>query len=137
MDETIITDKLGTALSEITDTLKNAVTEYGPDAVDLALMAFRVEAFQQLAWGVLLLIPALVYAISFKTVWAQTAKLTHWENADRGAARLVYSIAGGIISVFTSLPGLNYLMDISAWAAAIGYPELHIAMKSLEAAGLM
>lgn len=136
MDETILTDQLGTALSEITDTLKSAVTEYGPDAVDLALMAFRVEAIQQLVGGLFLMLPVIICVANIKTVWNKTSG-GGWSSEDRGFMRGGYLVLGSIISMFTALPGLNYLTDISAWAAAIGYPELRIAMKSLEAAGLM
>jgi hypothetical protein len=46
-----VSDKMDVAMVEIAEALKGAVDQYGEDAVDLALMAFRIEAAHHLLLG--------------------------------------------------------------------------------------
>ena len=132
-----VSDKMDVAMVEIAEALKGAVDQYGADAVDLALMAFRVEAAHSLMLGVMQLIAAFVVWKLLRWLWAATQD--EWERDIEGAGivRLMGAIFGGGIGLLFLVAGILRFTSISAWAAVFGYPELRIAIKALEAAGLM
>ena len=128
-----VSDQMDTAMVEIAEALKGAVDRYGADAVDLALMAFRIEAAHHLLRGVLQLV--VVFIMWKLGRWMWTATQEGWDAGEDGPAmaRAVVVIVGGLMFV----AGALRLLSISAWVAVFGYPELRIAIKALEAAGLM
>lgn len=132
-----VSDQMDTAMVEIAEALKGAVDQYGADAVDLALMAFRVEAAHSLMLGVMQLIAVLVIWKLLRWLWDVTQE--GWERADEGAGimRAGGGFFGGGLGLILLAAGILRVTSLSAWAAVFGYPELRIAIKALEAAGLM
>lgn len=132
-----VSDQMDTAMVEIAEALKGAVDRYGADAVDLALMAFRIEAAHHLLLGVLQLIVVFILWKLGRLSWAATQE--GWDANEDGSAmaRAVIVIVGGIVCGLMFAAGVLRLTSISAWVAVFGYPELRIAIKALEAAGLM
>ena len=126
-----VSDKMDVAMVEIAEALKGAVDQYGADAVDLALLAFRVML------GVMQLVAALVVWKLLRWLWAFTQE--GWDEADDGAqmARAFGTVAGVMFGGLMLAAGILRVTSISAWVAVFGYPELRIAIKALEAAGLM
>ncbi len=132
-----VSDKMDTAMVEIAEALKGAVDRYGADAVDLALMAFRIEAAHHLLLGVLQLVVVFIVWRLGRCMWAATQE--GWDAGEDGStmARAVIVTVGGIVGGLMFAAGALRLLSISAWVAVFGYPELRIAIKALEAAGLM
>jgi hypothetical protein len=132
-----VSDKMDGAVAEIASALKQAVSEYGPDAVDLALVAFRVEAASHLLGGLIAAVVAVVIWKVMVKVWAMTQK--GWDEGLEGPAmiRCFGTGLGSVVLVFSVIAAVARLSSISAWIAVFGYPELRIAIKALEAAGLM
>ena len=132
-----VSDQMDTAMVEIAEALKGAVDRYGADAVDLALMAFRIEAAHHLLLGVLQLI--VVFLMWKLGRWMWSATQDGWDANEDGSemVRAVFVIVGGIVGGLMFVDGTLRLLSISAWVAVFGYPELRIAIKALEAAGLM
>jgi hypothetical protein len=132
-----VSDQMDTAMVEIAEALKGAVDQYGADAVDLALMAFRVEAAHSLMLGVMQLIAVLVIWKLLRWLWDVTQE--GWERHDEGAGimRALGGFFGGGLGLLLLAAGILRVTSLSAWAAVFGYPELRIAIKALEAAGLM
>lgn len=132
-----VSDKMDVAMVEIAEALKGAVDQYGADAVDLALLAFRVEAAHHLMLGVMQLVAALIVWKLMRWLWVATQE--GWDKRYEGheMARAVGSIAGAIFGGLMLAAGVLRVTSISAWVAVFGYPELRIAIKALEAAGLM
>lgn len=132
-----VSDQMDTAMVEIAEALKGAVDRYGADAVELALMAFRIEAAHHLLLGVLQLV--VVFLMWKLGRWMWTATQEGWDAGEDGSgiARAAIVIVGGIVGGLMFAAGALRLLSISAWVAVFGYPELRIAIKALEAAGLM
>jgi len=132
-----VSDKMDVAMIEIAEALKGAVDQYGADAVDLALLAFRVEAAHHLMLGVMQLVAALIVWKLWRLLWAATQD--GWDAADDGSkiARALGTVAGMMFGGLMLAGGVLRVTSISAWVAVFGYPELRIAIKALQAAGLM
>ena len=138
------TDQTITAIvAEVASALKDAAAEYGPQAADLALMTYRVDAISSL-----LFIPAsaaIVYGSwrawgCLKAVSAGWVRTNHgWEEDSdgRGIARTLGAVALVGVSFLVSCVAVSRAMDIPLWMAALGNPELLIATRALQAAGLM
>ncbi|MEY4863787.1 MAG: hypothetical protein RLZ51_1882 [Pseudomonadota bacterium] len=129
------------AVKQVGAALAEAAKEYGPDAVDLALMAYRVDAAQQLVLGTLMAALVLAVVKAYLLFWAWSGKQIEVVGPvnDEGyfVGRLAFGLAGAGAVVLLSASAIYRLLDLSAWAASFGYPELRIAMKALQAAGLM
>lgn len=135
---TVATDSAGQIVAEVAAALKDAVKEYGPDAVDLALMAYRVDAIQTIANGMILTavgaafaVVALFFGRKFKAEMEKDGYETY---------EVFYGFAGGgalLGSVPFFVEGPSRLVVVYNWIAAFGYPELMIATKALQAAGLL
>ena len=117
--------------------LKEAAMKYGPDAVDLAMVVYQIEAIQQIVSGLFLLLLVHLTVKALRYLLAITA--AGWENDNDGsvAGRVFGLIVGTIIGIACSLFAAERLLSVSNWAAAFGYPELMMAKRALEAAGLM
>jgi len=122
------------AMKQVGAALAEAAREYGPGAVDLALMAYRVDAAQQLLYGAVCLAITLGVALSYRKLWRASES---WNEFDRDPLRLGAGVCAVVVGAFFFSGAFALLIDASAWIAAFGYPELRIAMKALEAAGLM
>lgn len=117
--------------------LKEAATKYGPDAVDLTMVVYQIEAIQQIVSGLFLLLLAHLTVKALRYLLAITAE--GWANDNDGAvAGRVFGLAvGTIIGIAFSIFAAEKLLSVANWAAAFGYPELMMAKRALQAAGLM
>lgn len=141
MSEPIVDQaSIAEVVKQVSDAMSGAMKQYGPDAVDLAVMAYRVDAVQQIVEGVVLAIIAVLIVKAFLWVWAVTGKGIEENPRDTEGyyvARVGAGIVGATAGGLTGAQALANLMDVAAWTAVAGYPELRIAMKALSAAGLM
>lgn len=146
MDNDAVKATLGEALAEVTTALKGAVKEYGPDAVELALFAYRVDAVQYLLLGLVgvavIVVALLGYAKWWRTVgkWAAPVEQggdRHFDTSDAMFARGFGSIPLLIVSTPAFFEGALRLVSAPHWVAAFGHPELLIATNALKAAGLL
>lgn len=113
--------------------LKEAVKQYGPDAVDLALKVYQVGAIKDLFVG-------LFFVVIFVVVMYQWPKIIRFEKEKAGEACGVATLGMVVVSSFLAFivmkACLDFLFNPFLWMAAFGRPEVLIAKKALEAAGL-
>jgi hypothetical protein len=141
--EKLATDTITQVVAEVASALRDAAVEYGPEAADLALAAYRIAAIQQLMFVPLAAI--LIYLVvhgrhafwKASAGWVETMSSGHIDTGMRTTARTVYAIAGSVFSAVLIGTAISRAMDVAAWAAAFGYPELMIATRALQAAGLL
>ena len=126
-------------VKQVADAMASAVKDYGPEAVDLALMAYRVDAAQQLLHGVgfAAVVGALIAAYLKIGEWSGTQMDGSFDDQGIIIGRILSGVVGGIAGTLAAANAARNLLDVSAWLAAFGYPELRIAVKALEAAGLL
>ena len=130
-------------VADVASALKDAAAEYGPQAADLALMAYRVDAISSLlfipasaaivygswrAWG---------YLKAVSAGWVTTYGSMYDDTSGRDIARILGATLLGAVSFIVSCVAVTRAMDIPLWMAALGNPELLIATRALQAAGLM
>ncbi len=124
----------------VADAIDKAVATYGPQAVDLAMMVYRVEAIQQLVnAGVYVSISVLIawiWLVPFRKM-----VIKDLEGVDGEKPFWPIMTASGILAAFISLPmfskHIQDLIYIPYWIAAFGSPELFMATKALSAAGAL
>jgi hypothetical protein len=126
-------------VKQVAAAMSDAVKQYGPDAVDLAMLAYRVEAAQQLLHGVVFVAVAAGLVAAFLKFWAWSGSKMDGSYNDEGLyiGRAVSAVVGGGVTAMSAASAAVRLFDVSAWLAALGHPELRVAMKALEAAGLL
>ncbi len=135
--------KISEIVAEVALALKDAAAEYGPQAAELALMAYRVDAVKSLAF--VPIAAASVYGIwrGWRWLWQASetwvSKVgTHYEDTTgRDLARAFGTLAGAATALVLSIAGMARLFDLPLWFAAFGKPELLIATRALQAAGLL
>jgi hypothetical protein len=128
--ETTITQ----VVAEVAQALKNAAVEYGPEAADLALLAFRVDAIKTLTEIPVILGICVALWKGWRWFWVKSEE---WDDGDRFLTRCIAFIAGAVAFVSFGVEAIDRIIDIPVWVAAFGSPELLIATRALEAAGLM
>lgn len=148
---------LDNVIADVSKQLSDAVTHYGPDAVNLVLMSYRIDAIGQLSkGGICVAAMAALHIIVMKFVFNPLSKIRkaafqydmnnvipegdyHKIMSYEDAATFTFMAvtAYSVLQFFLLLGSYFFLADISAWIAAFGYPELRIAMKALYAASLM
>ena len=139
MEETIIEagkEQLSNALEVVSNSFTEAVTQYGPQAVDLALVVYRVDAAQALltAAGIFICLTFVQVFLWKKGVpWAESIRC----GEDRSAAKI--SVFGGLILLFitSAVLFIEELCYLPYWMALFGYPEVYMATKALVAAGVL
>lgn len=120
-------------VSKVAQAMADATKDYGPQAVDLAMMAYRVMAIQSVLMWLVMFLSWLSIPFILKKVWKVTED---WNSLEKNEARAYPFIGGGILGLFLSI-ALLVKFSVVDWIAAFGYPELLIATKALIAAGLM
>jgi hypothetical protein len=137
-----VASQLNGALADITTAMKGAISTYGPDAVHVVMLSFRVEAGQQLLGGIFL-IGLLICLIAFgKKSWIYFSKMekeSETSSDEEGAQfmKLASSVFTSILGIVCLVSAYQAISDLSAWMAVFGWHELRIATKALHAAGLM
>jgi hypothetical protein len=130
----IATETVTQVVAEVASALKNAAIEYGPDAADLALLAFRMDALKTLVeagvWALILLAGLRAWA----WFWG---KSRDWESDAKYPSRIILGIVGGFAGFVIAIYSIGSFINIPLWIAAFGSPELLIATRALQAAGLM
>lgn len=130
----IASETITQVVAEVAVALKDAAVEYGPEAADLALLAFRVDAIKTLAEGGVWLLILIAAWRGWLWFWAKSEE---WDDDAKYPARMILGILGGTAGFLAFLYTAGVLIDIPVWVAAFGSPELLIATRALEAAGLM
>ena len=135
-------------MSNVASALADAVEEYGPQAVELGLAVYRIDAAQSLLNGFLMTLIAISAIIAACRLW----KLFSWRHQNdsygghhkkgdltegAGTFRAFTLAIAGILCGIFGIPGLSSLSYIPAWMAVFGYPEVYMATKALVGAGLM
>jgi hypothetical protein len=123
---------LDETVSRVIDGLASAAQDYGPAAVDLGLLAVRIDAGQQLIYGAFWVAVAVGLGLGHRKLWRVSAG---WDDESREMSRWTWSLILAIPGVISILSATNRLMDISAWLAVFGYPEVRLAMQALAAVG--
>lgn len=121
-------------LKTVSHSISDAVKTYGPDAVDLALVAYQVSAIQTLIVGFAFVVALIVTAIAYKKLWYAVADLN---EEDRGIILLTSGFFVIFLSGWFVIAAFLNLTSVPIWLAAFGYPEVLIATKALIAAGLL
>ena len=129
-------------VAEVAAAMKDAAAEYGPQAADLALWAYQVNAIQRLLTGVLLLAVLLGIYLAWRWLWNASAawvKEHSWgeDTETRDMSRFLGTGLALIAGSLVAAGALTRLFDVAVWLAALGRPELLIATRALQAAGLM
>ena len=132
MEETISTFEEVFVQSAIA--LQEAVATHGPDAVELGLMVYRLNGIRTVAAG-LFAATIIVAAILAYVKIAARVEAGLAQHAE-GSAWIVGAMITAIVCFFAMFKAPN-ILDLYAWAAALGHPEVLIAAKALMAAGLL
>ena len=139
-EEIIPSASISEVIKQVSEAMSGAVKQYGPDAVDLAMMAYRIEAAQQIVLGIVCAISAALVTRAYLRFWAWSKDGMEQDPAnDEGfwVGRVVLGIGCVVIGGFTAINAIQSLIDFSAWIAIFGYPELRVAMKALSVAGML
>lgn len=132
--EALVDKSLSSVLATVTQSLVDATKQYGPDAVELGLFVHRMEA----VWQLLIAVVVSITLIIFWKMWVKWAKTCKdWGDTDQGFPR---GVAGVLLATATVPLVVHMSFDLLNpfyWVAAFGYPEVLVAYKALEAAGLM
>lgn len=135
MDQETIQQGASEIIKVVANALESAVTTYGPQAVDLALAVYRVDAAQHLLHGfvaIAIFVGAQFFFI--KKLWPLTERQRRSDSKE--AFWFPYIFGTGLTGV-GALHGLYNLVQLEYWLAVFGYPEVYMAMKALSAGGLM
>jgi hypothetical protein len=128
------TETLTELTARVANAMEAAMIEYGPDAVNLALLAYQVEAIRYLGFGFIGLALALGVAAGYAKLWKISAAFE--SEADRDGSRFACGTIVFFIMLFP-LSMIENLLSPAHWIAAFGSPELLIATKALQAAGAL
>jgi hypothetical protein len=146
MENEVVKATLGEALAEVTTALKGAVKEYGPDAVELALFAYRVDAVQFLLLGLIGVVAIVAALMGYAKWWRTVGKWAgpvdhggdrHFDSEDAMWSRVFGCIPLLIVTIPAFFEGVLRFISAPHWVAAFGHPELLIATNALKAAGLL
>jgi len=144
--DTIIQNTFGQVMTNAAQAMSDAVKQYGPDAVELGLVVYRISALQEIVIGFLLLIGAIVFGLAAKSLvkkgkaYSKEVVSSCRYNGDKHGDPFVFytpagfTLFGGGVLLWW---GLSFLSNMYNWAALLGYPEVLITYKALVAAGLM
>jgi hypothetical protein len=114
---------------EYLDAAQGAITQYGPDAVALALTVARISAGTQIFVGALLLLGAWILAFPVRrAVWA--ANPGGGYDGDWPTPRIVYALIAGVAVVVGGIGGVAAALDPFAWVGVFR-PEVWIAYKAM------
>lgn len=128
------TETLTDMVGRVASAMENAVIEYGPDAVDLAMLAYQFEAIRHLGAGGLALLITLGIALAYRKIWKAAEKCKYQGNTE--GTRVIATLVAVILSL-SSIGVSTQLLSPVHWIAAIGSPEILIATKALKSAGLL
>jgi len=132
--EALVDKSLSSVLATVTQSLVDATKEYGPDAVELGLFVYRMEATQKLILASVISVVLIIF-LKIWIKWAKSCK--DWSDPNQGFPR---GFAGVVLTLITVPLVVEVILDLFNpfyWVAAFGYPEVLVAYKALEAAGLM
>lgn len=119
----------------VAEAMEAAAVEYGEASIDLALLAYQVDAVKSLIIGLIFAIPILFCVRAFKWLWAFSDGFE--DITDRQMLRTFFSVAYVLVSIIALVGVVDHLLNPVMWLAAFGKPELMIATKALQASGLL
>lgn len=126
------------AVTKVVTALESAIAEHGEAAVDLALVAYRIDAAQDVIGATLVV--GIGVALAMKAVgWARAgiAQLASGDDEFIGAMRVGASGVAAPFGVVVALHSLSDAIAFAKWAAIFGHPEILIATNALKAAELL
>lgn len=120
--------------------VKTAVEIHGETAVNTALLVYRLESIQYVVSSVVIFsISLFIFVWCFRVMREVICKLIEHPSTkeEEIVPRMLLSSIFGFISL--SILGVTFinLMNVFHWASALGWPEIMVAKRALEAAGLM
>jgi hypothetical protein len=121
------TETLTDLVSRVAVALEAAVVEHGPEAVDLVLTVYQIDAVKSLILGALLLLPFIWFRSCYRFVRS-------WEVETDG---MTWVVGFGLFIFLTPAAFGSAVFSPAHWIAAFGNPELLIATRALEAAGAL
>lgn len=119
------------AVEKLVTALERIATEHGSEAVDLVLVAYRIDAIQYLVLcvlGMLLIIPAIPL---WRMFYREVIKDDEREYVS------IPCLIGAAITSGSGVVGFLSALSPVTWLAAFGYPEIMIATNVLKSAGLL
>lgn len=125
--------------ARVAEAMEAAAVEHGEAAIDLALLSYQVSAIKELFVGIILFLPVLLCVKAIKKFWAFSDRYEPKSMYDekQQAMRVVFCAAYAVVFIFGLVAFFDILIDPVIWIAAFGKPELMIATKALQAAGLL
>ena len=124
------TDKLLQASEKLIDRLTEIGQQYGPQAAELALNVYRIEAINNLLVGGFLLLLTIAFVAG--TAWASIKVARLVRDEDEGPMILFVPIVlvGGVPSVLFFFDAVSRLLDIYNWIG-LWHPEVLMARQVL------
>jgi hypothetical protein len=112
--------------------LQSAMANHGEEAVEVAMLVYRLEAARIVAIGAFcFIIGAALLAFSISVI-RQAAKINALDSDTVGGTIIVLFVA----TIILGLSG-RWFFSIYAWMAVFGNPDAFITAKALQAAGLL
>ncbi|MFT6474685.1 MAG: hypothetical protein ACJAUS_002410 [Qipengyuania sp.] len=112
------------------DAADNALAQYGPQAVELAMWMGRIGAIQAIVTPLLFTTACIIIlAWPLRTLWRGASNIN--DSADAAIARFVILIAAAVVIGF-AIVGIVSFINIYAWIG-IFHPEIWIAHTALNA----
>lgn len=131
--ENALTSSFVDIADKVSAAMEMAINEYGSATIDLALLAYRAEAWQSLIWGFL----SIAFLAAIITTSKKLSQAPHLIDSDATVARFLIVFFSFVVSVPFTIVAILHLSSPVVWLAAFGYPELLIATRALQAAGLL
>lgn len=131
--EEIEQETITAIIGRVATALEGAVAEHGATAVDLGLLAYRVDAAQAVVFGLIFLVPLAFIPKALNQVRNFEKEADFWGKGNGWFLFCFVVIPASFVCLsvaFSSLTVVNLF-------AAFGYPELLIATRALEAGGLL
>ena len=127
-------EQLNEIIAKTAAALEVAVAEHGQDSVELGLMIYRVEGISIIVVG----LSCLALLVGLLTAYVKIARKIDDEHGEGDG--FAYILGGMIVfipAMVLAAGAHGRLLDVYAWAAAFGYPEVLIGARALQAAGLL
>lgn len=126
------------ATKEVGKALNTVMENYGEPTVELAMLSVRLVAIKQLLHGALLLAVTIVCIIMVTKFVKQFINIYKTKgDADFLDGPAVGIGVFGLVGIVCFFSGFLRVTSVGYWSAALGYPEIYIAIKALQAVGFM
>lgn len=134
--DAIYGDTIATAIRDVASAISTAAAEHGPGAVDLALTAVRIDAAGGIISGAICAAAAWGASWWAKRAYKNSLDESGYDFQSREAFHFLCFAMWGVC-LTTSVVSAVLLFNIGSWAAALGYPEIKLAIGALKSAGAL